>query len=142
MSALIKAGGVSYDDAKAAVVDGPVWADQRDRVVTRAWVDPSERPDPDGAERLREAYSGDPRIQEVWVTGSAMTRHDGSSDVSTALAIVLDPPGTVLRDEESLEIITKLGAAWPMTRRRGYLCVSRGMFARNENHCVAIYSRR
>jgi hypothetical protein len=146
MSALINAGGVSYDDAKTAVVDSPVWADQRDRVATRRWVDPPERPDRDTVERLREACSEDPRIKEVWVTGSEMTRHDGSSDVSTDLAIVLDPPKTALRDEDeiavSIEIITRLDAAWPTTGRRGCLWVSREMIAREEKHCVAIYSRR
>ena len=95
MSAVAKAGGLSHDDAKTAVLDSPVWADQRDRVVTRRWVDPPECPDRDAAERLREACSEDPRIEAVWVTGSEMTRHDGSSDVNTALAIVLDPPETV-----------------------------------------------
>lgn len=143
MSALIKAGGISYDEAKTAVIDGPVWADQRDRVVTRRWVDPPERPDPDAAERLREACSEDPRIEAVWVTGSEMTRHDGSSDVSTALAIVLDPPETAPPDEQSIEIMTRLGAAWPMTgRSRGYLWVSHEMIARNDKHCVAVYPRR
>lgn len=143
MSALIKAGDVSFDDAKAAVFDSPVWADRRDQVVTRRYVDPPERPDPDTAERLRETCSEDPRIREVWVTGSEMTRHDGSSDVSTALAIVLDPPGTSLPDEESIEIITRMNAAWPMTARsRGYLWVSHEMIAREEKHCVAVYSRR
>ena len=142
MSALIKAGGVSYDEAKTAVFDSPVWADQRDRVVTRRWVEPPERPDRDAAERLREVCSEDPRITEVWVTGSEMTRHDGSSDVNTDLAIVLDRPETSLPDEESIEIITRLGAAWPMTgRRRGYLWVSHEMIAREKKHCVAVYSR-
>src|SRR5262245_28732228 len=143
MSALIKAGGVSFDDARTAVIDSPVWADQRDRVVTRRWVDPPERPDRDAAERLRQACSEDPRVQEVWVTGSEMTRHDGSSDVDTALAVVLDPPGMDLPEDESVELITRLGAAWPMTgRRRGYLWVSREMIAGNAKHCVAVYSRR
>jgi hypothetical protein len=142
MSALIRAGGVSYDEAKTTVIDGPVWADQRDRVVTRRWVDAPERPDRGTAERLREACSEDPRIEAVWVTGSEMTRHDGSSDMSTDLAIVLDPPETSLPGEERIEIITRLGAAWPITGRRGYLWVSHEMIARNEKHCVAVYSRR
>jgi len=142
MSALIKAGGVSFDDARTAVIDSPVWADQRDRVVTRRWVDPPEHPDPDIADRLRRACSDDLRIQELWVTGSETTRHDGSSDVSTDLAIVPDAPETALRDEDCIEIITRLRAAWPMTRRhRGHLWVSREMIARNEKHCVAVYSR-
>ena len=142
MSALIKAGGLSHDDARTAVLDSPVWADQRDRVVTRRWVDPPERPDRAAAERLRQACSEDPRIQELWVTGSEMTGHDGSSAVSTDLAIVLDPPETNPHDEDSIEIITRMGAAWPVTGRRGYLCVSPEMIAREKNHCVAVYSRR
>lgn len=143
MSALARAGGLSHDDARTAVLDSPVWADQRDQVVTRRWVDPPECPNGDAAERLREACSEDPRIEAVWVTGSEMTRHDGSSHVNTDLAIVLDPPETSPPDEESIEIITMLGAAWPMTgRRRSYLWVSREMIAREEKHCVAIYSRR
>jgi len=141
MSALLKAGGVSFDDAKAAVFDSPVWADRRDQVVTRRYVDPPERPDLDTAERLREACREDPRISEVWVTGNEMTRHDGSSDVSSALAIVLDPPETSLQDEESVEMITRLNVAWPITGRRGYLWVTRETIARNEKHCVAVYSR-
>jgi hypothetical protein len=142
MSALIKAGGVSDDDARGAVMDSPVWADQRDRVVTRRWVDPPERPDRDAAERLRQACSEDPRVQELWVTGSEMTRHDGSSDVTTALAIVLDPLETTPRDEDSIEIITRLRAAWPMSGRRGFLWVSRDMIAGREQSCVAVYPKR
>ena len=144
MSALIKAGGVSFEDAKTAVIDSPVWADQRDRVSTRRWVDPPERPDPNAVERLREACRDDPRINEVWVTGSEMTRYDGSSSVATDLALVLDPPATDLRDEDAatVELITRLHAAWPITGPRGWLCVSREMIAREEEHCVAIYSRR
>jgi hypothetical protein len=52
MSALIKAGGVSYADAKTAVIDSPVWVDQRDRVTTNRWVDPPERPDQKAVERF------------------------------------------------------------------------------------------
>ena len=62
--------------------------------------------------------------------------------MSTALAIVLDPPETSPPDEESIEIITRLGAVWPITGRRGYLWVSHEMIARNEKHCVTIYARR
>jgi hypothetical protein len=141
MSAIIKASGMSYEDGKTAVIDSPVWADQRDQVVTRRWVDPPQRPDQDTVERLREACGEDPRIEEVWVTGSEMTRHDGSSDVSTELAILLDLPATELGDEERFDMITKLGAAWPK-KCQGWLWVTREMIARNEQHCVAIYSRR
>jgi hypothetical protein len=140
MLALINAG-LSFDDAKTAVFDSPVWADQRDRVTTRRWVDPPERPDGDAVDRLREACSEDSRIKEVWVTGSEMTRHDGSSDLTTALAIVLDPPATSPPDEQSIETMTRLRAAWPMKGRRGYLWVSDEMIARNDKHCVAVYSR-
>jgi hypothetical protein len=87
MSALIRAGGLPFSDARAAVIDSPVWADQKDRVSTNRWVDPQERPDTEVVERLNTACSELPRIAEVWVTGSKMTRHDGSSDVRTALAI-------------------------------------------------------
>lgn len=142
MSALIRASGMSYEDGKTAVIDSPVWADRRDRVVTRAWIDPPERPDLDTVERLQVACSEDPRIEEVWVTGSQMTRHDGSSsDVSTVLAILLDPPAPELGDEERFDMMTKLGAAWPK-KRRGWLWVNREMIARHQQHCVAIYSRR
>ncbi len=44
ISALIKAG-VIYEVAGVAVIDSPVWVDQRDRVTTNRWVDPPERPD-------------------------------------------------------------------------------------------------
>jgi hypothetical protein len=142
MSALIKAGGLSFDDARTAVLDSPVWADQRDRVVTRRWVDPPELPDPDAAGRLRQACREDPRIQELWVTGSEITRHDGSSEVSTDLAIVLDPPETGAAAEVGIERITRLGAAWPGTGRRAYLSVSAEIIAREQSHCVAVYSRR
>src|SRR5262245_47678085 len=100
MSALIKAGDVSCDPAGTAVLESPVWADQRDRVATRRWVDPPERPDRDTAERLRQACSKDPRIQELSVSGGELTRQDGSSDVTTDLVIVLDPPETAPRDED------------------------------------------
>jgi len=131
-------------DALCLVTDAPIsdrrirfleaiWADPRDRVVSRRWVAPPERLDQDTAERLRQACSEDRRIEEVWVTGSETTRHDGSSDVTTDLAVVLDPSETAPRDEDSIEIITRLRAAWPMTdRRRGYLWVSRETIARNE----------
>lgn len=45
MSALISRAELPFDDAKAAVIDSPVWADQRDRVSTNRWVDPPELPD-------------------------------------------------------------------------------------------------
>lgn len=145
MSALIKAGGVSYADAKTAVIDSSVWVDQRDRVTTNRWVDPPERPDQKAVERMRAACSGDPRIREVWVTGSEMTRQDGSSKVSTAIAIVLDPPATDFLHEREMaattEIITKLDAAWQAGCPRSWLWVSREILANKEKHCLAIYSR-
>jgi hypothetical protein len=73
-----------------------------------------------------------------------MTRQDGSSEVSTAIAIVLDPPATDLDDRgmaATSEIITKLDAAWPTTGRRSWLWVSREIIAGKEKHCLAIYSR-
>jgi hypothetical protein len=145
MSALIKAGAVSFADANTAIIESPVWADRRDRVTTNRWVDPPARPDQGAVERLRAACSEDPRIRELWVTGSQMTRHNGSSEVSTAIAIVLDPPATDFLDEKEMaatvEIITLLDAAWPTTGRRSYLWVSREILADEEKHCLALYSR-
>ncbi len=147
LSALIKAG-VAYEDARSTVIDGPVWADQRDKVAMNRWVDPPERPDQESVERLRAACSQIPRIAELWLTGSQMTRHDGSSDLSTALAIVLDPPAPSLLDEKELEattseIMTRLDTAWRPIGRRSWLWVSREIIAgeANAKHCVAVYSR-
>ncbi len=146
LSGLIKAG-VSYDEARSTVVDGPVWADQRDKVTTNQWVDPPERPDQKSVERLRAACGQVARIAELWVTGSEMTRRDGSSEVSTTLAIVLDPPATDLLEEKetaaTVEIATRLDTAWLPTGRRSWVWVSREMIAgeRMSKHCVAVYSR-
>jgi hypothetical protein len=145
MSALIRAGGVAFPDARAAVIDSPVWADQRERVVTRRWIGPPDCPDADAVVRLQQACSDMPRIAEVWVTGTQMTRHDGSSDVTTSIAVVLDPPLIASQDADEMaattEIITRLDAAWAPTGRRSWLWVSRANIANHEDHCVAIYAR-
>src|SRR4051794_39052036 len=92
MSALIKAAGMTYDEAKTAVIESSVWADQRDTLATNQWIDPPETPDGPALERLREVCRTEPRIAEAWVTGSRFTRPDGHSGVSTSLALIFDPP--------------------------------------------------
>jgi hypothetical protein len=143
--ALIEAAGLDLAAARAAVIDGPVWADQRHRVATRRWIDPPERPDHSARERLRRACAELTRIDELWLAGSEMTRHDRSSTVSTDFALVFDPPAADLSDEseqaETTEMITRLTAAWPTTGPRGWLWISRRAIAENSAHCVAIYAR-
>jgi hypothetical protein len=145
MSALIKTGGLPFVDAEAAVIDSPVWADQRDQVTTNRWVHAPELPDPAAAERLQEACRELPRIAELRITGSHMTRHDGSSKISTAIAIVLDPPAKEFLDPEEMaettEILTRLNAAWSPAGHQGSLWVSSEVLAGHKEHCVAIYSR-
>jgi hypothetical protein len=139
--------GVPHEEARAAVVDGPVWADQRDRITTNRWVDPPERPDDEAVERLRAACRELPRVVELWLTGDEMTRHDGSSDVTTALALVLDPPlkhGQERDDGDDaaqVELIESLEAAWQPAGRRSWIWASRPVIDGKQEHCLPIYVR-
>ena len=141
MSALIKAG-VLYDDARTAVIDGPVWADHRDKISTDRWVVPPERPDEQALERLRDACRTETRITEVWIAGSHFTRSYGSSDVRTTIALILDPPLGDMPDEaerdEQVEIMTKLGAAWSST---SWTWVTREIIEAQKEHCEPVYFR-
>jgi hypothetical protein len=145
MSALIKAGGLTFDDARAAVIESPTWADHRDKIATNQWVDPPERPDEPALERLREVCRVEPRIAEVWVTGSRFRRSDGSTDLSTGIAVVLDPPLPDVRNATEnawqMEIAAKLEDAWPTSGRRSWIWGTRGTVEARREHCLPVYSR-
>jgi hypothetical protein len=143
MSALITVAGMSYSGAQAAVVDSPIWADQRHLVTTSTWIDPPDPPDEETLEHLRAACREEPRIVEAWVTGSRITRADGSSYESTGIALVLDPPLSQLRDEEegraSGDLLAKLQPAAP--HASSWLFVSEQIIAAHANHCRKVYTR-
>jgi hypothetical protein len=112
---------------------------------TNRWIDPPERPDERAIEALRAVCRDEPRIAELWITGSHFTRDDGHSRESTAIALVLDPPLNDPRDEKELaamaEITEKLDAAWPGIGLRSCLYASREIIAAEAEHCQAIYAR-
>jgi hypothetical protein len=146
MSALIKAGGLSYDDARAAVIESPVWADHRDKIATNQWIDPLEAPDGPTLERMREVCLSEPRIAEAWITGTRFTRSNGTSDVSTSVALVLDPPEVEIvhdraKDAWQIEFFMRLAAIWPTGGLGGWMCVTRGIVEAEREHCLPVYSR-
>jgi hypothetical protein len=147
MSGLIKAGGRTFDDARTAVIESPVWADHRDKIATNQWIDPPETPDAPALTRMREVCRTEPRIAEAWITGSRFTRADGASDVHTSVALVLDPPELELdmQDEtefaRQIEVFTKLTAAWPTGGLRGWMCVSRAIVDSHREHCMPVFAR-
>jgi hypothetical protein len=145
MSALIKASGMTYDDARTAVIESPVWADHRDKIATNQWIDPPATPDAPALERMREVCRTEPRIAEVWITGSRFTRSDGASEESTSIALVLDPPGVDPPDEtetaRQIDLFTKLRAAWPAGGLRSWMCVTHGILEAHGEHCLPVYSR-
>ena len=144
-SALIKVGGASYADAKSAVIDSPVWADQRDRVTTNKWIDPPDPPDREALERLTAAFLEEPRIVGAWITGSSVTRADGSSYDSTDVALILDPPFGDLRDEDevrgSAEFVARLESAAPANGRRHWIYATEELIAAHADHCQKVYTR-
>ena len=145
LSALVKAAGLSFSDAEAAVIESPIWADQRDKVVTVQRIDPPEPPDAQTLTRLRATCRSEPRIAEAWVTGSRVTRSDGSFHESTDIALVLDPPFSRERGEDESraerELLGKLDAAAPTTGRRGWVYVSKEAIAHEKRRYLKIYVR-
>ena len=145
ISALIKAGGLSYDNAKTAVIESPVWADHREKFATNQWIAPPETPDGPTLERMREVCLTEPVIAEAWITGSRFTRLDGASHVSTSIALVLDAPVVEMRDQTvddwQIEFFMKLAATWPTGRLGGWMCVTRGIIAAEREHCLPFYAR-
>ena len=145
MSALIKAGGMTYDDARTAVIESPVWADHRDKLATNQWINPPETPDAPALERIRDVCRTEPRVAEAWITGSGFTRSDGASEVSTSIALVLDPPEVDPADQTQaawqIELFTKLTAAWPTGGLRSWMCVTHGIVEAKREHCLPAYSR-
>ena len=113
IAGLVRAGGMTGEEARKAVVDSPAWADVRETVEMRRWVEPANVPGADSLERLRAACGADPRIVEVWVTGRRMTRADGSVRERDGLAVVLAEsfPGPEPIPEAQTELMETLIAA-------------------------------
>jgi len=146
ISGLIKAGGMPYSDASRAVLRNPIWADQCDRVTTNKWIDPPDPPDRDAPERLTAAFREEPRIAAAWITGSRVTRADGSSHESTGVALILDLPFGDLHNKDesrrSAEFVARLDRVAPQANgRRSWLFVREEVIAAHAGHCKKIYTR-
>jgi hypothetical protein len=152
MSALAKGVGMSRAEAREAVLESPIWADQRHLVSQRAWIYPPDPPDEATLERLRVACRDEPRIVEAWVTGSRMTRADGSSSESTDIVLILDDPphddtphdetANVEQSLANFEVTRTLEAAAPSAAgQRSWLFMSKRQLEAHEPHCIEIYTR-
>lgn len=141
IAALIKQGGMTAPEARAAVVDSPTWADMTESQTGR-WIPvPPTPPDDETLERLRAACAQEPRIVEAWLTGRRDTRADGTSEETTGIAVVFDAPFSYTHDvEQTREPVARLRAAaaradlrrWVLTERFG---------GYDKTHALRIYGR-
>jgi hypothetical protein len=141
IAGLIRAGGMTSQEAREAVVESPTWADVRETVESHGWIRPPHPPTTDSIERLRAACGGDPRIAEAWFIGRHMTRADGSTREHDGLAVVLHEPFQAREalPEEEVELMEKLASAAPEVDVRGWLITARAVSSDVRELGILIY---
>ena len=141
IAGLIRAGGMPTEDARAAVIESPTWADVRETVESHRWIAPTRRLDAISLERLRDACEADPRILEAWFIGRRMTRADGSEREHDAPAIMLAEAfqGTEPTSKAQVEMMERISAAGAQLDIGGWLFTTHTLRSEVSNLGVLLY---